>query len=138
MSFAVGLGAKLAAPNRPVFSLVGDGGFGIGMTEFTTALQYEISTVTIVLDNGCWGAEKAYQRDFYNGRYIGADIKSAPYSEYARICGGFGALTTQPGETSDAVREAMKSGLPSIVQVKIDPNALISFRRDFFAHRATR
>ena len=138
MSFAVGLGAKLAAPNRPVFSLVGDGGFGIGMTEFTTALQYEIPTVTIVLDNGCWGAEKAYQRDFYNGRYIGADIKSAPYSEYARICGGFGALTTQPGETSDAVREAMKSGLPSIVQVKIDPNALISFRRDFFAHRATR
>ena len=47
-------------------------------------------------------------------------------------------LTTQPGETGDAVREAMKSGLPSIVQVKIDPNALISFRRDSFAHRATR
>jgi thiamine pyrophosphate-dependent acetolactate synthase large subunit-like protein len=135
MSFAAGLGAKVAAPKRTVLSLVGDGGFGIGMTEFTTAVQHAISTVTVVLDNGCWGAEKAYQRDFYNGRYIGADITSAPYDQFARSCGAFGARAQSPGEVADAVRDALKSSMPSVVQVSVDPDALISFRRDSFAHR---
>lgn len=138
MSYAAGLGAKLAAPKRPVLTLIGDGGFGIGMTEFSTAVQHDIPTVTVVLDNGCWGAEKAYQRDFYNGRFIGADIQSAPYDEYARSFGAYGARATAPGETADAVRDALKSGKPAIVQVSIDPDALISFRRDSFKHRATR
>ncbi|TCT08882.1 thiamine pyrophosphate-binding protein [Paralcaligenes ureilyticus] len=138
MSFAAGIGAKLAAPDRPVVSLMGDGGFGIGMTEFTTAIQHDIPTVTVVMDNGCWGAEKAYQRDFYGKRYIGADITSPPYDEFARSCGGFGVRTTEPGETADAVREALKSGLPSIVHVKVDPDSIVSFRSDSFKHRAAK
>lgn len=135
MSFAAGLGAKLAAPDRPVISLMGDGGFGLAMGEFTTAIQHEIPTVTVVMDNGCWGAEKAYQRDFYNGRYIGAEVFSPPFNEYAELCGGFGASATGPGETADAIRDALKSGKPSVVHVKIDPDAIVSFRRDSFKHR---
>jgi acetolactate synthase-1/2/3 large subunit/sulfoacetaldehyde acetyltransferase len=138
MSFAAGLGAKLAAPQRPVISLMGDGGFGMGMTEFTTAIQHDIPTVTVVMDNGCWGAEKAYQRDFYDRRYVGADILSPPYDEFAKICGGFGALANGPGETADALRDALKSGKPAVVQVKVDPDALVSFRSDSFKHRVTR
>lgn len=135
MSYAAGLGAKLAAPERPVISVMGDGGFGIGMTEFTTAIQHDIPTVTVVMDNGCWGAEKAYQRDFYGKRYVGADILSAPYDEFAKLCGGFGARANGPGETADAVNEALKSGKPAVVQVKVDPEAIVSFRSDSFKHR---
>lgn len=138
MSFAAGLGAKLAAPERPVISLMGDGGFGLAMGEFATAIQHDIPTVTVVMDNGCWGAEKAYQRDFYNGRYIGADVFSPPFDEYAKLCGGFGASATGPGETADAIREALKSGRPSIIQVKVEPDAIVSFRRDSFNHRVNR
>ena len=135
MSYAAGLGAKLAAPGRPVISVMGDGGFGMGMTEFTTAIQHDIPTVTVVLDNGCWGAEKAYQRDFYGKRYLGADILSAPYDEFARMCGGFGARARAPGETADAVGQALKSGKPAVVQVEVDPDAIVSFRSDSFKHR---
>lgn len=138
MSFAAGLGAKLAAPERPVISVMGDGGFGIGMTEFTTAIQHNIPTVTVVLDNGCWGAEKAYQRDFYGKRYVGADILSAPYDEFAKLCGGFGARANDPGEAADAVNEALKSGKPSVVQVRVDPDAIVSFRSDSFKHRVSK
>jgi len=137
MSFAAGLGAKLAAPERPVISLMGDGGFGMAMSEFTTAIQHQIPTVTIVMDNGCWGAEKAYQRDFYGKRYVGADILSPPFDEFARICGGFGVRATGPGETADGLREALKSGKPAIVHVKVDPDAIVSFRSDSFKHRRT-
>jgi acetolactate synthase-1/2/3 large subunit/sulfoacetaldehyde acetyltransferase len=137
MSYAAGVGAKLAAPNRPVVSLMGDGGFGIGMTEFTTAMQHGIPTVTVVLDNGCWGAEKAYQRDFYGKRYVGADIDNAPYDEFARSCGGFGVRVTQSGELSDALAEALKSNKPAVVHVKVDPEAIVSFRSDSFKHRSS-
>jgi acetolactate synthase-1/2/3 large subunit/sulfoacetaldehyde acetyltransferase len=138
ISYGTGLGAKLAAPDRPVISLMGDGGFGMAMTEFPTAIQHDIPTVTVVMDNGSWGAEKAYQRDFYNGRYIGADILSAPYDQFARICGGFGVCVTEPGQTADAIRDALKSGKPAVVQVKVEPDAIVSFRRDSFKHRAKR
>ena len=44
---------------------MGDGGFGMTASELSTAVDYGINTVTVVMNNGCWGAEKAYQRDFF-------------------------------------------------------------------------
>ena len=73
-SFAAGLGVKLAKPHSTVFSLMGDGGFGMTVSELSTAVHHKINTITIVMNNKSWGAEKAYQRDFYDERYIGADI----------------------------------------------------------------
>src|SRR3546814_2176622 len=83
-SYAAGLGAKAAAPNRPVVTLMGDGGFAMNMAEITTAVQSGLPTIAVVMENGCWGAEKAYQRDFYNGRFIGCDIVNPRYDEVAR------------------------------------------------------
>lgn len=134
-SYAAGLGAKAAAPNRPVVTLMGDGGFAMTMAEITTAVANDLPTVAVVLDNGCWGAEKAYQRDFYNGRYIGADIKSPPYNKVAELSGARGYAVTAPGELSDALRQALKDGEPAVIHVKVDPNAMVSFRRDSFTHR---
>jgi acetolactate synthase-1/2/3 large subunit/sulfoacetaldehyde acetyltransferase len=67
-SYAAGLGAKVAAPQRTVISLMGDGGFGMTMGEMATAVMHHIATIAIVMDNGTWGSEIAYQRDFYNQR----------------------------------------------------------------------
>ena len=54
-SFAAGLGVKLAKPNSPVFSLMGDGGFGMTVSELSTAVQHNINTITIVMNNKSWG-----------------------------------------------------------------------------------
>lgn len=135
-SYAAGIGAKCAAPERPVVTLMGDGGFAMTMAEIATAVQSAIPTVAVVLDNGCWGAEKAYQRDFYNGRYIGADIVGPDYDKVAELCGAKGWHVTEPGGLADALSEALATGEPAVVHVKVDPNAMISFRRDSFKHRA--
>lgn len=137
-SYAAGLGAKVAAPDRPVVTLMGDGGFAMTMAEISTAVEYGIATVAVVLDNGCWGAEKAYQRDFYNGRYIGADIHSPPYDEIARLSGARGYAVSQPGELEAALSDALASGEPSVIHAKVDPDAIVSFRRDSFQHRLSR
>lgn len=88
--YAAGLGAKVAAPERPVIAMAGDGGFGMTMIEICTAVQSGISSVGIVLDNECRGSEKAYQRDFYNERYIAEGIVSPRYDVVARSCGADG------------------------------------------------
>lgn len=134
-SFAAGLGVKLACPDRPVISLMGDGGFGMTTSELSTAVDYGINTVTVVLNNGCWGAEKAYQRDFFNGRYIGADISSPPFDKLAELYGAKGYRAESLAETAEAIEAALTCGKPAVIDVMVDPAALYSFRRDSFKHR---
>lgn len=134
-SFACGLGVKLAQPERPVVSLMGDGGFGMTVSELSTAVDNNIHTVTIVMNNQCWGAEKAYQRDFFGERYIGADVSSPPFDKIAELYGAAGFRVDRVSEISDAVSAALACNKPAVVDVAVDPTALYSFRRDSFQHR---
>ena len=72
-SFPAALGAQFAAPGRPVVNFNGDGGFLFNAQEFATAVEYNLPVVTVIMNNGSWGSEKAYQRYAFNERYIGAD-----------------------------------------------------------------
>jgi acetolactate synthase-1/2/3 large subunit/sulfoacetaldehyde acetyltransferase len=134
-SFACGLGVKLARPEKAVVSLMGDGGFGMTISELSTAVDHGINTVTLVMNNQCWGAEKAYQRDFFGGRYIGANISSPPYDKLAELYGAAGFRVERIGEVAEVVRAALDCGKPAVVDIAVDPAALYSFRRDSFKHR---
>jgi len=134
-SFACGLGVKCAQPDRPVVSLMGDGGFGMTVSELSTAVDHGLDTVTVVMNNSCWGAEKAYQRDFFNGRYIGADVSSPPFDKLAELYGAAGFRADRLGDVAPAVEAALACGKPAVVDVAVDPDALYSFRRDSFRHR---
>ena len=134
-SFACGLGIKAARPERPVVSFMGDGGFGMTISELSTAVDYGLNTVTVVMNNQCWGAEKAYQRDFFGERYIGADITSPDFAQAAELYGAAGFRTDRLSDVAGAVEAALACGKPAVVDVAVDPNALYSFRRDSFKHR---
>lgn len=130
--YAAALGAQAAAPSRPVISIMGDGGFGFTMAELTTAIRHDLPVIAIVLDNGSWGAEKAYQQEFFGGRLVGADINSPPYDEFARICGAKGYRAEKPGELSAALTTALTERVPAVIHVDIDPTALSTLRKDLF------
>ena len=134
-SFACGLGVKVARPDRTVISLMGDGGFGMTISELSTAVNYNINTITIVMNNKSWGAEKAYQKDFFGKRYIGSDISSPPFDKVAELYGAKGFKVDRPSEIGDAVKAALKCNKPSVIDVAIDPKALYSFRSDTFKYR---
>ena len=134
-SFACGLGVKIAKPKKTVVSLMGDGGFGMTISELSTAVEYKINTTTLVMNNQSWGAEKAYQKDFFGKRYLGADIKSPSFDKLAELYGAKGFKVKKISEISEAVHEAIKCNKPSVVDIDVDPGALYSFRIDSFKHR---
>ncbi len=136
-SYAAGLGAKVAAPRRTVISLMGDGGFGMTMGEMATAVMHKINTIALVMDNGTWGSEIAYQRDFYNNRFIGAHVHSPRFDEVMKLCGGNGYFVTEAGGTAEAVKQAMAGGKPAVIHVKVDPEAVVSFRKDALQKRSS-
>ena len=135
-SFACGLGVKIAKPDKKVISLMGDGGFGMTISELSTAVEYKINTITIVLNNKSWGAEKAYQKDFYGKRYLGADISSPRFDKLAELYGAKGFKVTKISEINRTLKLALKIKKPVVIDVDVDPKALYSFRRDTFKHRA--
>ena len=134
-SHAAGLGAKAAAPDRPVVSLIGDGGFGMSMVELGTALDAGLNTVTVVLNNGCWGAEKAYQRDFFDGRYLGAANTNPAFDQVARAFGIDGVKAESADDITSAIEAGLRSDRPSVVEVAVDPDTITSFRKDSFPNR---
>jgi len=135
-SYACGLGVKLGCPGRTVVSLMGDGGFGMTTSEIGTAVSNGINTVCVVMNNGCWGAEKAYQRDFFGGRYLGADVPNPPYDKLAELFGAAGFRVERAQDIERVLSAALACNRPAVVDIQVDPNALYSFRRDSFAHRS--
>jgi thiamine pyrophosphate-dependent acetolactate synthase large subunit-like protein len=121
-AFPEALGAKLGRPQAPVLAIHGDGGFLMNAQEIETAVRHGINAVTLVMNNNCWGSEKAYQKHFYDQRYIGCDIGNPRYDEYARLFGAAGYYVEHPDQVGDTVREALAAGKPAIVEVPIDPD----------------
>jgi thiamine pyrophosphate-dependent acetolactate synthase large subunit-like protein len=134
-SFACGLGVKVARPEKTVVSLMGDGGFGMTISELSTAVDYKINTITIVMNNKSWGAEKAYQKDFFEKRYIGANINSPSFDKVAELYGAKGFKVEKISQINGAVEAALKCNKPAVIDVDVDQNALYSFRKDSFKHR---
>ncbi|MGI9372402.1 MAG: thiamine pyrophosphate-binding protein [Hyphomicrobiales bacterium] len=130
--YAAAIGAKAATPDRPVMSIMGDGGFGFTMTEITSAVRNKLPVIAVVLDNGAWGAEKAYQQEFFGGRLLGAEIDSPRYDKVAELCGAKGWYVDQPGEVEKALKKALGSGEACVIHVKIDPDSLSTLRKDLF------
>lgn len=123
-SFPAALGAKFAAPERPVVNFNGDGGFLFNAQEFATAVRYNLRVVTVIMNNGCWGSEKAYQRYAFDQRYVGADTNNPRFDRYAELFGGTGFYVERAGEVGDALLAALQVDGPSIIEIPIDPEEM--------------
>ncbi len=119
IGYPVGLGAKLAAPDRPVVTLSGDGSFLYNGAELETAVRENIPTTCIILNNFNYGSERAYQKFYYDERYIGDTIGNPPFDEYARVFGAAGLRVTEPGDLEDAFAEALRLGKTQPVLVDV-------------------
>jgi acetolactate synthase-1/2/3 large subunit len=126
-AFAAALGAKCAAPNRPVICFTGDGGFWYHLGELETAARYGINTVTIVNNNSALSQLKRHMDGFYKGKTGDpASIYGFTHVDFAKIAavtGCFGITVTQPGELKGAIEAALAAKKPAVINVVGDVNA---------------
>lgn len=130
MGFGVcgALGAQLAAPDRPVVAVVGDGGFTMAPYVLCTAVEYELPVVWIVWNNFAWGAIRDLQYGLFDGREIGTafykgqtgERYNPDFAAWARACGAEGFTVTRPQELGAAVERALQLKRPCVIDVHVD------------------
>lgn len=122
--FPAALGAKCAAPDRPVVCFSGDGGIWYHLTEMETAVRCGIHTVTVVNNNHSLNQEQHLNEDVYGGRTPGSDeLWVFPQSDFAAIAdamGGLGLTVERPGDFAGALAKALEAGRPALIDVKTD------------------
>ncbi|MFQ5803730.1 MAG: thiamine pyrophosphate-binding protein [Candidatus Methylomirabilales bacterium] len=129
VGYPVGLGAKLACPDRPTVTISGDGAFLCNGAEIETAVREKLHTLCVILNNFNYGSERAYQRYYYEGRYIGDQIGNPAFDEYARAFGAMGYRVTDPLDLEDTFAEALRQDAPVLVDVICDPDVFPEPRR---------
>ncbi|MCD4677075.1 MAG: sulfoacetaldehyde acetyltransferase [Desulfobacula sp.] len=134
-AYGAAMGAKIGHPDKPVFAFQGDGAYGIsGIAEVMTAVRENIPIIAIVANNFEWGAEKKNQIDYYNNRFVGANLRENP--DYARLAidmGAKGYTVEDYNEVGDVVRDALESGRPCVINAIIQGGEEVlaePFRRD--------
>ncbi|HKR90572.1 MAG TPA: thiamine pyrophosphate-binding protein [Phenylobacterium sp.] len=111
-------------PGRTVVSINGDGDFLMNGQEFATAVQYGLSIIVLVADNRSYGTIRMHQEREFPGRVSGTDLVNPDFAAYARAFGGFGATVETTADFGPAFEAARVSGLPSILHLKIDVDAI--------------
>ncbi len=116
------LGAKLAAPERPVYLISGDGALGFNIQELETARRYGLEITTIVSCDGGWGMERSSQMFAQIGGLVECDFyPETRYDLVAQAFGCHGELVQALDQLAPALERATGSGKPALVQVMVDP-----------------
>ena len=123
-AFPIAMGAKLARPKQPVMAAVGDMGMMCNIGELETAVRERIPVVCVVFNDRGLGNERAFQKELYGGRYFGVDYGDVDFAALARVFGAFGERVEEPSAVLPAIKRALESGLPAVVDVIIDQDTL--------------
>ncbi|MFQ5939884.1 MAG: sulfoacetaldehyde acetyltransferase, partial [Alphaproteobacteria bacterium] len=129
-AFPTAIGAKVARPDRPAVAYVGDGAWGMSLTETMTCVREEIPVTAVVFNNGQWGAEKKNQIDYYNNRFVGTNLKNPSFAAIARAMGAQGVSVDHPDQVGDAFRQAIASDKPTVIEIMLTEELGEPFRRD--------
>lgn len=120
-----GMGAKLAAPERMVVVICGDFGFGLTAMDLETAVRHRIPVIVVLANNdGITGALR--QKAFFSPDYPELFSRFQPRLRYERIMevfGGHAECVIEAADIRPALERAAASGLPSCINVIVDPDA---------------
>src|SRR5690606_31506559 len=104
--------------------VAGDGDFLMTGQDFITAVQYELPVIVILSDNGLYGTIRMHQEREYPGRPIATALRNPDFVDYAKAFGGFGINVEKTADFPAAFAAAKASGKPSIIRLKVDPEAI--------------
>ena len=116
------MGAKCAAPDRPVLCFTGDGGIWYHIAELETAVRCGINTVTVVNNNHSLNQERDGVEAIYGGTTTGSDelwlFDDVDFAAIAESFGCLGLTVTEPSEIGSALERAFAADRPVVIDVK--------------------
>lgn len=124
------LGAKLAAPDRPVVAIAGDGCFTMVPHVLCTAVEYNIAVVWVIWNNFAWASIRDIQMGMFGGREYGTAFYEGPngkpynpdFAAWARASGIDAITVTKSADFKGALEHAVKANKPFLLDVHVDPN----------------
>ena len=122
------IGAQLAAPDRPVVAITGDGGFNMTLGDLETARRTGANPIMVIVNNAASGYVKALQHAMMGGRYQSADLVEMDYAAIARAMGCRGLRVERPDQLAGAFREAIENrDRPTVIDVIVtrDPAKML-------------
>lgn len=121
--YPAAMGAWVAAPDRPIVAITGDGGFAQYMAELTTAVKYGMKITHVLINNNELGKISLEQRTVGMPVWQ-TSLHNPSFAEYARLCGAIGMQVNNAGELDAAVTEALAANGPALVEVRADPELI--------------
>lgn len=118
--FPTSLGVKVGAPDKVVFSINGDGGFGFCLNELATQAQHGIPSITLVFNDGAFGNVRRIQQESFNGRTIASNLENPDYVKLAEAFGVTGRRTDSPAGLATHLDEAMKANEPTLIEIQVE------------------
>ena len=118
------IAAQLAHPDRPVFTLVGDGGFLMLMAELATAVRYKLPIRIVVIQNRNLGMIRWEQMFMEGNPEYGCDLPEIDFAGFARACGAAGFVVDDPKDCGRVLDEALAVNGPVLVEARVDPQTL--------------
>ncbi len=120
------LGAAALDPGREVWTFCGDGGFGMSMQDFVTAVRYDWPIKVIVFNNQTLGFVKMeMQVSGYAMNPAATDLVNPNFAEYAKVCGGDGVRVEHAADIRDAISQAKASRKPFIIEAMVTSGELV-------------
>ena len=113
------VGLKLVYPNQPVVAVTGDGGYMMVVNAISTAVQYDLPIICVVFNNNTLGMVNDHQPE---GHKIASEFHPTNNATVAEGMGAWGVQVNDSKDLPDALRAAIASGKPAVVDVLIDPN----------------
>ncbi len=124
--FPAAIGAKVAKPDDPVLSIVGDGGFLMVCQELATVKEYDIPVIVAILNNRKLGMVYQWQHLLYDQRYSETDLGQSPdFVKLAESFGIEGQRITNPGDTEEAINKAIKDNEPVVLDIVVEKNEFL-------------
>jgi acetolactate synthase-1/2/3 large subunit len=113
------VGAALAAPEKQVIAVVGDGSMLMNGNEVHTAVEYNIPAIWLILNDGKWGMVFHGNRAVV-GKSLHSEFHPVDFAALARIYGAGGYRVTRPGELCEIMPRILSEKKPAVIDAVID------------------
>jgi len=121
------IGGQLAAPDRHVVCICGDGDFQMQGMEVITAVNYNIPVKWFIFNNQGFAMIGDLQNIMFKGRKISSEFINPDFVKLAEAMGAVGLRITKPDEIKPVVEQALSNDRPTVIDVHIDVSEVPSF-----------